>query len=172
MFLVGTNLSMSLPLPLFPLFLSHCYCIDHNNVSGDTPFHGHSSETELHKPFTTRSPWWMAGPPAKAPRPDRSAFLRDKYRQKDIRRVPFFSFWMRKRLGEEEEGKKKDANKHLQGFWHTLHTEVLFCFGLFSEWSEWLWLSGPAHMLIDGTTRRWSWHCIYVRVRWCVCVCV
>lgn len=30
--------------------------LDHNNVRGDTPFHGHSSEAELHKPFTTRSP--------------------------------------------------------------------------------------------------------------------
>lgn len=43
-------------LSLSLLSLPHCYCIDHNNVSGDTPFHGHSSETELHKPFTTRSP--------------------------------------------------------------------------------------------------------------------
>lgn len=51
MFSVDVSSSASLPL-----FLSHCYCIDHNNVSGDTPFHGHSSETELHKPFTTRSP--------------------------------------------------------------------------------------------------------------------
>lgn len=47
-----------------------CFHIDLNNVSGDTPFHGHSSETELHKPFTTRSLWLMAGPPAKAPGPD------------------------------------------------------------------------------------------------------
>ena len=48
-----TDPSSSLSLPPS---LSHRYCIDHNNVSGDTPFHGHSSETELHKPFTTRSP--------------------------------------------------------------------------------------------------------------------
>lgn len=75
----------SLPLPPS---LSHCYCIDHNNVSGGTPFHGHSSETELHKPFTTRSPWWMAGPPAKAPRPDRFAFLHDKCQRKDVWHLP------------------------------------------------------------------------------------
>lgn len=46
--------------PLFAAFLPPttpgCFRIDLNNVSGDTPFHGHSSEAELHKPFTTRSP--------------------------------------------------------------------------------------------------------------------
>lgn len=93
-----------------PLFLSHCYCIDHNNVSGDTPFHGHSSETELHKPFTTRSPWWMAGPPAKAPRPDRSAFLRDKYRQKDIRRVSVAFFSLNEKTFGRRRKKRTQTN--------------------------------------------------------------
>ena len=34
----------------------HLHCIDHNNVSGDTPFLCRSSETEYHKPFTSRPP--------------------------------------------------------------------------------------------------------------------
>lgn len=55
MFRVQRDPPPPLSLPHF-LLPSHSYCIDHNNVSGDTPFHGHSSETELHKPFTTQSP--------------------------------------------------------------------------------------------------------------------
>lgn len=92
--------------------LSHSYCIDHNNVSGDTPFHGHSSETELHKPFTTRSPWWMAGPPAKAPRPDRSAFLSDKCHEKDIWHLSIScSFKWEYVCDRKKEIKKNQTNK-------------------------------------------------------------
>lgn len=90
MLLVWKDLLLFLSLPLF---LCHRYCIDHNNVSGDTPFHGHSSETELHKPFTTRSPWWMTGPQAKAPGPDRSTFLWDKYHQTGHVPIPFCFKW-------------------------------------------------------------------------------
>lgn len=69
-----------------------CFRIDLNNVSGDTLFHGHSSETELHKPFTIGSLWLMAGPPAKAPGPDRPA---EKYPQTDTRHVviPYCFKW-------------------------------------------------------------------------------
>lgn len=121
-------------LPLTPpTSLSHCYCIDHNNVCGDTPFHGHSSRTELHKPFTTRSPWWMAGPQAKAPGPDRSASLSDKCHQKDIRHLPIsYSFkW-------EYVCDRKREIKNTQGFvkpWNDLQqfgrvSQFVFCWGL------------------------------------------
>lgn len=58
------------PIATFlPPTAPYCFRIDLNNVSSDTPFPGQSSETELHKPFTTRSLWLMAGPLAKAPGP-------------------------------------------------------------------------------------------------------
>lgn len=66
-----SQIYQNLPIATFlPPTTPHCFRIDLNNVSSDTPFHGQSSETELHKPFTTRSLWLMAGPPAKAPGPD------------------------------------------------------------------------------------------------------
>lgn len=114
--------------------LSHSYCIDHNNVSGDTPFHGHSSETELHKPFTTRSPWWMAGPPAKAPRPDRSAFLSDKCHEKDIWHLSIScSFKWEYVCDRKKEIKKtKQTKKNHMGFCHTKNCKKqyssIFCF--------------------------------------------
>lgn len=114
--------------------LSHSYCIDHNNVSGDTPFHGHSSETELHKPFTTRSPWWMAGPPAKAPRPDRSAFLSDKCHEKDKWHLSIScSFKWEYVCDRKKEIKKtKQTKKNHMGFCHTKNCKKqyssIFCF--------------------------------------------
>lgn len=113
--------------------LSHSYCIDHNNVSGDTPFHGHSSETELHKPFTTRSPWWMAGPPAKAPRPDRSAFLSDKCHEKDIWHLSIScSFKWEYVCDRKKEIKKQTNKKNRMGFCHTKNCKKqyssIFCF--------------------------------------------
>lgn len=71
----------NLPIATFLPTTPHCFHIDLNNVSSDTPFHGQSSETELHKPFTTRSLWLMAGPQAKASGPD--SLLKDITTRRD-----------------------------------------------------------------------------------------
>lgn len=145
------------PLPA-PLSLSHRYCIDHNNVSGDTAFHGHSSETELHKPFTTRPPWWMAGPPAKAPRPDRSAFLCDKCHQKDIRHLPIsYCFKWEYVCERRSEGGKTERSD--------IHSIITIWEYFLGGWNISLWHKWAQNRWIH--MRTWSPCCVHE----CVCVC-
>lgn len=136
------------------LLPAHCYCTDHNNVSGGAPFHGHSSETELHKPFTTRSVWWMAVPPAKPPRPDRSVFS-----VKNITRKTKDTFWFLFVLNENVVVIRKMSQKDNFHFCFVLCLDIFLqhCIQILLYRYIFLFIAWPAfYFKFTDLTRRWS----------------